>query len=210
MIVISAPLPWVEAHDQPCKGAEENRKNATTSLLSGFRPQKPQDSNTTSRQNTPVICFHKNGTTRSSRNQNTLQNTTHGTASGIKPPAKSNQREARASATQGRPATACLTNSRRRKAKGLAPDLCHKKHLKSLTGQTTNKNRKPNRRPIRKFPTCLAISALTWCLCLFTSLSRAYVLNNPSDYPDNANKPHHMTPQKQRKHMPGPMKPLKV
>ena len=101
------------------------------------------------------------------------------------------QREARASATQGRPAAACLMSSRRRNAKGLAPDLCHQKHLKSLTGPTiyaTQNKRKPNRRPIRKFPTCLAISALTCCLCIFTSLSRAHVLNNPTDHPNNANK----------------------
>jgi hypothetical protein len=138
-----------------------------------------------------MIYYHKNGSTCSTRNQNTLQNTTHITASRIKSPSTSNQREARVSATPGRPKAACLTNSRRRMAKGLAPDLSHTKHLKSLTGQTTyaTKNkRRPNRRHNRKIPTCLAISALTCCLCFFTSLSHAYVLNNPTNYPNTANK----------------------
>jgi hypothetical protein len=60
MIGISTSLSWVEAQDPPCKGADENQKRATTSLLSDFRPQKPQESNTTARRNTTVIYFNKN------------------------------------------------------------------------------------------------------------------------------------------------------
>jgi hypothetical protein len=137
MTVISASLPRVEAQDPPCKGAEENQKRATKSLLSDFQPQKPQESITTATRNTPVIYFQQNRPTHISQSQKTHQNTTHTTAYGNKSHARSNQREARASATPGRPAATCLTNSRRRKATWLAPDFCHKKHLKSLTGPTT-------------------------------------------------------------------------
>ena len=73
MIGITAPLPWVEAQDPPCKGAEENRKRATTSMLSDFRPQKPQESNTTARRNTPVIYFHKNRPTQNSQKKKLIK-----------------------------------------------------------------------------------------------------------------------------------------
>jgi hypothetical protein len=36
MRVISAPHPWVEAQDQPCKCSEEIRRSATASLLTEF------------------------------------------------------------------------------------------------------------------------------------------------------------------------------
>ena len=60
MKVICAPLPWVEAHDQPCKGSEETQKSATVSVLPEFRSQNPPEKQTAARRNTPVIYFHKN------------------------------------------------------------------------------------------------------------------------------------------------------
>ena len=142
MIGISALLPWVEAQDPPCKGAEENRKRATTSPLSDFRPQKPQESNTTARRYTPVIYFHKNRLIHNSQNKKTHRKTTHTTAFGNKSHARGNQREARASATHDRPAAVCLTNSRRRKVTGLAPDFCHKKTFEIPNGAYNICNKK--------------------------------------------------------------------
>ena len=137
-----------------------------------------------------MIYFQQNGPTHIPQTQSKHKNTTHTTASGTKTKARSNQREARAGATTGRPAAACLTNSRRRKATGLAPDLCYKEHLKPLTGTTTyehNNKIKPKQRHPRKLPTCQVIRALTCCACLFTSLSYEYVLTNPTNHPTKAN-----------------------
>ena len=163
MTIISAPLLWVEAHDPPCKGEEENQKRATKSLLSDFRTQKPQENDTTALRNKPVIYFQQNGPTHIPQTQSKHKNTTHTTASGTKSQARSNQREARVGATSGRPVAACLTNSRRRKATGLAPDLIYKEHVKPLTGTTTfdhnNKIKHKQKHP-RKLPTCYVIRAL--------------------------------------------------
>ena len=161
MTVISAPLPWVGAQDPPCKGEEENQKRAAKSLLSDFRTQNPQEDNTTALRNKTVIYFQQNGPTHIPQTQSKHKNTTHTTASGTKTQARSNQREARVGATAGRP---CLTNSRRRKATGLAQDICYKEHLKPLTGTTTYENNnkiKPKQRHPRKLPTCQVIRALT-------------------------------------------------
>ena len=135
-----------------------------------------------------MIYFHESITTYSSQHQNTQKNTA---ASRKKSPARSNHRETRASATQVRPVTTCRTNSRRRKANGQAPDICHNKHLKTLTGQTTYaKKEKKNfyRRPPRQSPTCLAIRVLTRCVCLLASLFSMYALNACTDYPTAAKK----------------------
>jgi len=137
------------------------------------------------------MYFHKNRTTYNSQHQNTHKITAHTTASGKKSPAKSKQREARASATQGRPVAACHTISRRRKANELAPYICHNKHLKILAGQTTyaTKNKiKSYRRPPRQSPTCLAIRALTCCACLLTFVFGTYALNTCTNYPTAAKK----------------------
>ena len=169
----------------------QSQKSATTALHPDFHPCKPQDSNTTSRQNTPVIYYYKNRSAYNSHHRHAQKNTEHTTASGKKPPARSNQREARASATQGRPVAACRTNSRRRKANGLAPDICHNKHLKSLTGQTTyaTKNKiKTYRITPRQSPTCQAIRALTCCACLLTSLFSTHAPNTCTNYPTVAKK----------------------
>ena len=164
MTVISAPLPWVEAQDPPCKGEEENQKGATKSLLSDFRTQKPQENDTTALRNKTVIYFRQTGQTHISQTQTKHKNTTHTTASGTNSQARSNQREARVGATSSRPAAACLTNSRRRKAKGLAPDPRNKELEKPLTGTTTfdhnNKIKHKQKHP-RKLPTCQVIRALT-------------------------------------------------
>ena len=57
MRVISDPLSWVEAHDQPCKGSEEIQKGATESELPEFRPQNQPENKTAAPRNTPVIYF---------------------------------------------------------------------------------------------------------------------------------------------------------
>jgi len=136
MRVISAPLPWVEAQDRPCKGSTENRKSATAPRLSEFQPQKTQDSNTMTTRNTNVIYSRENRPARNSQRPHTRENGISSPASDKKTHVTSNQREARANARQSGLAAACRTNSRRRKAEGLAPNLCSKEHMKSLTGQT--------------------------------------------------------------------------
>jgi hypothetical protein len=142
MTVISAHLPWAEAQDRPSKAKAKNRKSATASPLSDFQPQKIQDNKTRTARNTPVINFQKNRPAPNSRSLQTRQNGTSTPASDRKTPVRSNQREARASAIQGGLVAACHTHSRRRKAEGLAPYLCNKEHMKSLTGQTTYATKK--------------------------------------------------------------------
>ena len=162
MTVISAPLPWVEAQDPPCKGEEENQKGATKSLLSDFRTQKPQENDTTALRNKPVIYFRQTGPTHIYQTQKKHKNNTHTTASGKKSQARSNQREAWVGSTTRRPVAACLTNSRRRKAKGLAPDLRYKEHEKPLTGTTTtdhNNKIKQTQNHHRKLPTWHVVHA---------------------------------------------------
>jgi len=142
MVVNSAPLPWFEAHDQPCKGSTENRKSATASQLPDCFPQKSQDRNTLTPRNTHVILFHRNRPEHNLPIFHTQKNTVSIIAYGKKTPVKSNQREARANATQGWLVATYRTSSRRRKAEGQAPNLCRRRHLKSLTGQTTYATKK--------------------------------------------------------------------
>ena len=137
MRVISALLPWVEAHDRPCKGSAENRKSATASLPSDFQPRKTQGSNTMTTRNTTVIYFRKNRPEQNSQRPHTRENGTSSPASDKKTPVIKNQREARARARQGGLPATRRKITRRRKAEGLAPNLCNKEHMKSLTGQTT-------------------------------------------------------------------------
>jgi hypothetical protein len=191
MIENSAPLPWVEAQDQPRKSAEENRKRAKTSLLSDFQPQKTQDSNTMTTRNTSVIYFRKNRPAQNSQRPHTRENGTSSPAFDKKTPVKSNQRETRASARQGGLAAACRTNSRRRKAKGLAPNLCNKEHMKSLTGQTTyaiKKHINTYKKPPFKSPTCLALTALLCTATLFASLFGTTTSRSHTYVPLDANK----------------------
>ncbi len=122
MIENSAPHHWVEAHDQPSIGSEEIQKGAFGSLLTETQQQNPPEITATTPRNTHVINFHRNRSAHTLPRQLTHDNTARGPL------------EARASATQGRLAAVCRTNSRRRKAKGPAHNVCHKRHLKSLTG----------------------------------------------------------------------------
>ncbi len=58
MIDTRAPLPWVEAQDQPRRGAEENEKGAHGAELSSQTPHKPPDTTTTASRILAVICPH--------------------------------------------------------------------------------------------------------------------------------------------------------
>jgi hypothetical protein len=58
MIDKRAPLSWVEAQDQPRRGAGENENGAPSAILSTQPPQKPPDTTTTASRNNTVICPH--------------------------------------------------------------------------------------------------------------------------------------------------------
>ena len=75
MTVISAPLPWVEAQDPPCKGEEEDQKRVTQSLLPDFRTKKPQENDTTAQRNKPDIYFRQTGPTHIYQTQKSIKST---------------------------------------------------------------------------------------------------------------------------------------
>ncbi len=58
MIDKRAPLPWVEAEDQPRRGAEENENGALGAELSSQTPRTPHDTTATASQILTVICPH--------------------------------------------------------------------------------------------------------------------------------------------------------
>jgi hypothetical protein len=58
MIDKRAPLPWVEAHDQPRIGDGENENGAPGAVLSSQPPQKTPDTTTQASRNNTVICPH--------------------------------------------------------------------------------------------------------------------------------------------------------
>jgi hypothetical protein len=58
MIEKRAPLPWVEAHDQPRRGAEENENGAPGAELSSQTLHKPPYTITTTSRILTVICLH--------------------------------------------------------------------------------------------------------------------------------------------------------
>jgi hypothetical protein len=58
MIDKHAPLFWVEAHDQPRRGAKENENGAPNAELSSPNPCKAPETITTVSRNLAVICPH--------------------------------------------------------------------------------------------------------------------------------------------------------
>jgi hypothetical protein len=80
MIDKRAPLPWVEAQDQPRRGAGENENGGHGAVLSTQTPHKPPDTTTTVSRNHAVICPHpgkKHGTFNTAyHTRNTTTNTT--------------------------------------------------------------------------------------------------------------------------------------
>jgi hypothetical protein len=75
MIVISAPLHWVEAQDRLCKGQEEIQKGATESLPHEIQPHNPPEHDTMTQRNTPVIYFQEKKPAESPQQQYTRENT---------------------------------------------------------------------------------------------------------------------------------------
>ena len=58
MIDKRAPLPWVEAQDQPCRGTQENENGAPIAKLSTPPPQKAPNTTTIASRNLTVIYPH--------------------------------------------------------------------------------------------------------------------------------------------------------
>ena len=58
MIDKRAPLPWVEAQNQPRRGAGENENGAPGAVLSPQPPKKTPYTTTTASRNNTVICPH--------------------------------------------------------------------------------------------------------------------------------------------------------
>jgi len=58
MIDKRALLTWIEAQDQPRRGAEENKNGASDAVLSSPTPHKALDTTTTTSRNHTVICSY--------------------------------------------------------------------------------------------------------------------------------------------------------
>ena len=137
MRVISAPILWVEAQDQPCKSSEEIRKSASESLLTEFQQKKTPESLPSKPRNTSVIYFHRNRSAYTFPRLHTEENITSITAFGRK-------NQSKATKESPGPAVTCRTNSRRRKAKAPAPNLCPKKKNPSRGRRPMQPNNKQN------------------------------------------------------------------
>jgi hypothetical protein len=91
----------------------------------------------------------------------------------------------------------CRTNSRRRKAKGPAPNICNKEKMKSLTGQptyATKEHKTINRKPPLKSPAYLAFNTLLCCAYLFASMPSTAMLKCRPDNTPAANNPQTSAP----------------
>ena len=58
MIDKRAPIPWVEAQDQPRRGVKENENGALSAELSSQTPRTPPNTTTTASRILTVICLH--------------------------------------------------------------------------------------------------------------------------------------------------------
>jgi len=185
MRVISAPLPWVEAQDQPCKGSKEIRKSATESLLTEFRPQNQPENQPLTPRSIPVIYFHINRSANTSPRLHTQKNTASITAYGKKNtcqkqpkrgPGQRHTRPARGSVShelstpQGERASLKPMPQKIFEILHGADDLCNKKTYKILQQIPT---RIPRFRGYLRRVICF--------VCLFTTLPRTDVLNGSTN-----------------------------
>ncbi len=145
MIDKRAPLPWVEAQDQPRRGRKEIENGAHGAVLSKQTPQKPRDTTTAASRNHTVICPHPGEKTQYI--QHTISHQEHNKTHCFcqNPLVISNHRERRACAEWHEPAAERTAHSRRRKADGLALDLQSPRAYEtkeSPTGPTTYSHNK--------------------------------------------------------------------
>jgi hypothetical protein len=156
MTIISVSFSWVEAHDQPCKDSKEIRKSATASHLTKFRLQNPPKYITAALRITSVIYFLRNRSAYAAPRIHTSEITTCITAFG-----KNHLPEVTIERLDSAPPKAGMWQRFTRtldaaRQKGQSQAICNKEHLKSITGQTTN--RKKNTRD--KIPPSQRISHL--------------------------------------------------
>jgi len=106
MIDKRARLPWVEAQDQPRRGAGENENGAPGAVLSHKPPRKTPDTTTMASRNNIVICPHLGKKHDTFNTSNHTRNTTTTTVSN-----KNHKSEVTTESAGLAPCGACLRQS---------------------------------------------------------------------------------------------------